>query len=153
MTLAKEAALDKAMAKRQTCPGPCGWRYSPCIPLKTLGSCLEGYDGTPADPASYITPPAKHLLAAWSERTPAHEHGHPRPFAEPDLPKNLLIRFIMVGGSYVDVSPAPASAPTRTDGTATAAETPPTGREKDFLFCIRPDANNHAATCRAIPLK
>ncbi|MFG2841081.1 RRQRL motif-containing zinc-binding protein [Streptomyces zaomyceticus] len=29
MTLAKEAALDKAMAKGQTGPGPCGWRYSP----------------------------------------------------------------------------------------------------------------------------
>jgi hypothetical protein len=64
MTLAKEAALDKAMAKRQTCPGPCGRRYFHCLPLKTLGSCLECYDGTPADPASYIAPPAKHLLAA-----------------------------------------------------------------------------------------
>ncbi|MEV5204408.1 hypothetical protein [Streptomyces sp. NPDC053720] len=64
MTLAKEAALDKAMAARQTCPGPCGRRYFHCIPLKTLGSCLECYDGTPADPASYIAPPAKHPLAA-----------------------------------------------------------------------------------------
>ncbi|MEW2297107.1 RRQRL motif-containing zinc-binding protein [Streptomyces sp. NPDC006743] len=63
MTLAKEAALDKAMAARQTC-GTCGRRYFHCLPLKTLGSCLECYDGTPAAPASYITPPAKHLLAA-----------------------------------------------------------------------------------------
>ncbi|MFD8629610.1 RRQRL motif-containing zinc-binding protein [Streptomyces hygroscopicus] len=47
MTLAKEAALDKAMAARQTC-----------------GTCLECYDGTPADPTSYIAPPAKQLLAA-----------------------------------------------------------------------------------------
>lgn len=64
MTLAKEAALDKAMAARQTCPGPCGRRYLHCLPLKTLGSCLECFDGTLADPASYTTPPAKHLLAA-----------------------------------------------------------------------------------------
>ncbi|MFD4543567.1 RRQRL motif-containing zinc-binding protein [Streptomyces bauhiniae] len=64
MTFAKEAALDKAMAARQTCPGPCGRRYFICLPLKTLGSCLECYDGTPADPATYPVPPAKHLLAA-----------------------------------------------------------------------------------------
>ncbi|MFB8036631.1 RRQRL motif-containing zinc-binding protein [Streptomyces sp. NPDC056004] len=63
MTLAKEAALDKAMAARQTCPGPCGRRFFHCIPLKTLGFCVECFDGTPADPASYIAPPAKHLLA------------------------------------------------------------------------------------------
>ncbi|CAK7288490.1 RRQRL motif-containing zinc-binding protein [Streptomyces misionensis] len=64
MTLAKEAALDKAMAARQTC-GTCGRRYFHCIPLKTLGSCLECYDGTPADPNSYIAPPAPdHRLAA-----------------------------------------------------------------------------------------
>ncbi|MFJ2915037.1 RRQRL motif-containing zinc-binding protein [Streptomyces sp. NPDC087228] len=63
MTLAKEAALDKAMAKRQTC-GICHRRYFHCIPLKTLGSCLECHDGTPADPASYTAPPAPHLLAA-----------------------------------------------------------------------------------------
>lgn len=66
MTLAKEAALDKAMAARQTCPGPCGRRYHHCLPLKTLGSCLECHDGTPADPATYIPPPAPgaHPLAA-----------------------------------------------------------------------------------------
>ncbi|MFB7852391.1 RRQRL motif-containing zinc-binding protein [Streptomyces sp. NPDC056053] len=63
MTLAKEAALDKAMAKRQTC-GTCRRRYFHCIPLKTLGSCLECYDGTPADPSSYTAPPAPRLLAA-----------------------------------------------------------------------------------------
>ncbi|MCR8945091.1 hypothetical protein NW249_23520 [Streptomyces sp. OUCMDZ-4982] len=64
MTLAKEAALDKAMAARQTCPGPCGRRYFHCLPLKTLGSCLECHDGTPADPATYTAPPATHRLAA-----------------------------------------------------------------------------------------
>ncbi|MGW0607795.1 RRQRL motif-containing zinc-binding protein [Streptomyces sp. NPDC002640] len=62
-SLAQEAALDRAMAKRQTC-GTCRRRYFHCIPLKTLGSCLECFDGTPADPASYITPPAEQLLAA-----------------------------------------------------------------------------------------
>ncbi|MET7713727.1 RRQRL motif-containing zinc-binding protein [Streptomyces sp. NPDC005407] len=55
MTLAKEAALDKAMAARQTCPGPCGRRYHHCLPLRTLGTCLECHDGTPADPSSYTT--------------------------------------------------------------------------------------------------
>ncbi|MFI2214963.1 RRQRL motif-containing zinc-binding protein [Streptomyces sp. NPDC020141] len=63
MTLAKEAALDKAMAARQTCP-LCIRRYYVCIPLKSIGSCLECHDGTPADPHSYTTPPAAHLLAA-----------------------------------------------------------------------------------------
>ncbi|MFM9634849.1 MULTISPECIES: RRQRL motif-containing zinc-binding protein [Streptomyces] len=63
MTLAKEAALDKAMAARQTCPR-CRRRYVACLPLTTLESCLECHDGSPADPSSYTTPPAKHLLAA-----------------------------------------------------------------------------------------
>ncbi|WP_405877996.1 RRQRL motif-containing zinc-binding protein [Streptomyces sp. NBC_00005] len=62
-TLAQEAALDKAMAARQTCPGPCGRRYHYCLPLKTLGMCLECHDGTPADPRTYLAPPA-HQLAA-----------------------------------------------------------------------------------------
>jgi hypothetical protein len=38
MTPAKQAALDRAMAARQTCPD-CGRRYEACLPLKTLGSC------------------------------------------------------------------------------------------------------------------
>ena len=63
-TLAQERALDRAMAARQTCPGPCGRRYTHCLPLKTLGTCLECYDGTPADPTSYTAPPAEHRLAA-----------------------------------------------------------------------------------------
>ncbi|MFJ3860363.1 RRQRL motif-containing zinc-binding protein [Streptomyces sp. NPDC090085] len=44
MTLAKEAVLEKATAKRQTLPGPCGRRYFHCIPLQSLGSCLECFD-------------------------------------------------------------------------------------------------------------
>ncbi|QNP68013.1 hypothetical protein IAG43_33970 (plasmid) [Streptomyces genisteinicus] len=63
-TLAQEAALDRAMAARQQCPGPCGRRYHHCIPLRTLGSCLECHDGTPADPSTYITPAAAQRLAA-----------------------------------------------------------------------------------------
>ncbi|KUN58436.1 RRQRL motif-containing zinc-binding protein [Streptomyces griseorubiginosus] len=63
MTLAKELALDKAMAARQTCP-LCGRRYHHCLPLKTLGSCLECHDGTPADPSSYVIAAAAHRLAA-----------------------------------------------------------------------------------------
>ncbi|OKJ48592.1 hypothetical protein AMK27_38055 [Streptomyces sp. CB02009] len=63
MTLAKEAALDAAMAARQSCC-TCRRRYFHCIPLQTLGACLECYDGRPADPASYTAPPAPHLLAA-----------------------------------------------------------------------------------------
>lgn len=64
MTLAKEYALDKAMAARQTC-GTCGRRYFFVLPT-SLKSCLECHDGTPADPASYIAPPAPaaHRLAA-----------------------------------------------------------------------------------------
>lgn len=53
MTFAKEVALDRAMAKRQTCPS-CRRRYYRCLPLRSLGSCLECYDGTPAPRNSYV---------------------------------------------------------------------------------------------------
>lgn len=62
-TLAQEWALDRANAARSTCPTCCR-RYEFCIPLKRLGTCLEGHDGTPADPTTYIAPPASHHLAA-----------------------------------------------------------------------------------------
>ncbi|MGW0573010.1 RRQRL motif-containing zinc-binding protein [Streptomyces tauricus] len=63
-TFAQEWALDRAMAVRQTCPR-CRRRYVYCLPLRTLGSCLECHDGTPADPHSYTAlPPAGHELAA-----------------------------------------------------------------------------------------
>ncbi|MEV6133192.1 RRQRL motif-containing zinc-binding protein [Streptomyces violaceusniger] len=62
-TLAQEEALDRAMAARQTCP-ECRRRYQYCLPLRTLGSCLECHDGTPADPDSYIAPRNGHDLAA-----------------------------------------------------------------------------------------
>lgn len=72
-------------------------------------------------------------------------------FTEPDRPKNLLIRFITVGGSYVDViGPGKHSDKTRWDcrGCGDTSDMP----ETDYLFRIRPDANNHATACRAIPL-
>jgi hypothetical protein len=59
MTFAKEIALDRAMAARQTCP-LCHRRYYHCIPLETLGSCLEGAEGIPADPATYTLPASHH---------------------------------------------------------------------------------------------
>ncbi|MFJ9412452.1 RRQRL motif-containing zinc-binding protein [Streptomyces sp. NPDC101393] len=62
MTLAKEAALDKAMSKRQTCPS-CSRRYYHCLPLRSLGCCLECHDGTPASPGTYISPPAARHAA------------------------------------------------------------------------------------------
>ncbi|WP_192342401.1 RRQRL motif-containing zinc-binding protein [Streptomyces sp. VITNK9] len=63
MTLAREAALDAAMAARTTCP-VCRRRYHYVLPLRTLGSCLECRDGTPADPSTYIAPRPTHQLAA-----------------------------------------------------------------------------------------
>ncbi|GAA3753970.1 RRQRL motif-containing zinc-binding protein [Streptomyces tremellae] len=53
-TLAQEAALDRAMAARQTCP-QCMRRYFHCLPLKRYGMCLECYDGTPAPVNSYTS--------------------------------------------------------------------------------------------------
>ncbi|MGC5041075.1 RRQRL motif-containing zinc-binding protein [Streptomyces sp. DT73] len=61
-TLAQEWALDRAMAARQTCAA-CGRRYHFVLSTK-FDRCLECHDGTPADPATYIAPPAAHRLAA-----------------------------------------------------------------------------------------
>ncbi|WP_030423475.1 hypothetical protein [Streptomyces sp. NRRL F-5065] len=75
----------------------------------------------------------------------------PAAFTEPDRPKNLQIRFITVGGSYVDVTgPGEHSNKNRWNchGCGESSQLV----EGDFLFCIRPDANSHAAACRAIPL-
>ncbi|MFD7678920.1 RRQRL motif-containing zinc-binding protein [Streptomyces sp. NPDC060187] len=64
MTLAMERALDRAMGARQRCP-KCRRRYHHDIPLRRLGSCLECYDGTPANPSTYLAPPfGRHGLAA-----------------------------------------------------------------------------------------
>ncbi|WP_343244312.1 RRQRL motif-containing zinc-binding protein [Streptomyces sp. SID14446] len=66
MTLAQERALDRAMEARQRCP-LCLRRYHHVIPLRTIGSCLECHDGTPADPRSYV-----------------HDSHHPHSAAEPE---------------------------------------------------------------------
>jgi hypothetical protein len=63
MTLAKEIALDAAMAARQTCP-TCRRRYFYCIPIKKLGACLECAEGIVADPNDYVLPRPSHQLAA-----------------------------------------------------------------------------------------
>ncbi|MEV0604548.1 RRQRL motif-containing zinc-binding protein [Streptomyces sp. NPDC050315] len=62
-TLAQEWALDRAMAARQTCPR-CLRRYMFCLPLKTLGCCLECHDGTTAPHTYYLPDPAAQQLAA-----------------------------------------------------------------------------------------
>jgi hypothetical protein len=72
-------------------------------------------------------------------------------FTEPERPKGLHIRFITVGGSYVDVIPSGrGSDKHRWDclGCKDTSRFP----EKDYLFTIREKANEHAAFCRAIPL-
>lgn len=43
---------------------PGGSRCPAPVPLKTIGSCLECHDGTPADPNRYTFPaPDPHRLA------------------------------------------------------------------------------------------
>ena len=72
-------------------------------------------------------------------------------FTEPDRPSDLQIRFVTVGGSYVDVTgPGRHSDQNRWDchGCKDSSDRP----ERDYMFRIRPDANAHAAACRAIPL-
>ncbi|MZE51412.1 hypothetical protein GTY86_08820, partial [Streptomyces sp. SID5770] len=72
-------------------------------------------------------------------------------FTEPDRPKGLLIRFVTTGGSYVDVTgPGKHSEKNRwhCHGCGDSSDRP----EEDYLFRIRPDANDHATACRAIPL-
>lgn len=76
----------------------------------------------------------------------------PAAFTEPDRPANLLIRFLTIGGSYVDVTgDGKYSKKNRWDchGCGDSSDRP----EENHLFLIRPEANIHAAACRAIPLK
>ncbi|MFF2101771.1 RRQRL motif-containing zinc-binding protein [Streptomyces sp. NPDC058202] len=60
-TLAQEAALDRAMAARQTCP-KCARRYHYCLPLRTQGCCTACDTGTEPTPCTFV-PPARHELA------------------------------------------------------------------------------------------
>lgn len=63
-TLAQEAALDKAMAARQTCP-ECLTRYYACLPLRTLGHCVACEMGIAPSPDTVMIPsPRTHHLAA-----------------------------------------------------------------------------------------
>jgi len=73
-------------------------------------------------------------------------------FTEPERPKDLQIRFITLGGVYVDVTGSGhSSSKHRWDcrGCKDSSDCP----KEDYLFRIRQDANDHAAVCRAIPLK
>lgn len=54
MTPGRAAALDRAMAARQTCP-ICRTRYDHCLPLKSVGSCL---------PCSELTDDEREQLTA-----------------------------------------------------------------------------------------
>ncbi|GGU60920.1 hypothetical protein [Streptomyces lavendofoliae] len=72
-------------------------------------------------------------------------------FTEPDRPKGLLIRFATTGGSYVDVTGSGENAHDNRwscHGCGDSSRAP----EVSYLFRIRPDANDHATACRAIPL-
>ncbi|MGP3777079.1 RRQRL motif-containing zinc-binding protein (plasmid) [Streptomyces sp. SDT5-1] len=65
-TLAQEEALDRAMAKRQTCP-KCERRYYHCLPLRTLGHCdpcERGYQPSPDTVMHDPRPADRHRLAA-----------------------------------------------------------------------------------------
>ncbi|AXU16803.1 hypothetical protein D1794_28960 (plasmid) [Streptomyces clavuligerus] len=51
--------------RRRGRPRPPSRRLRPLTTApRTLGSCLECYDGPPAEPTTCFAPPAKHLLAA-----------------------------------------------------------------------------------------
>ncbi|MCX4451670.1 hypothetical protein [Streptomyces sp. NBC_01789] len=72
-------------------------------------------------------------------------------FTEPDRPKNLLIRFVTTVGSYVDVTGHGEHAQDNRWhclGCGDASHSP----EQNYLFNIRPAANDHATACRAILL-
>ncbi|MFE1612708.1 hypothetical protein G3M53_07725 [Streptomyces sp. SID7982] len=73
-------------------------------------------------------------------------------FTEPDRPKNLLIRFITVGGSYVDVT-GPGRYSRENSWNCRGCGDSSNRPEEDYLARTRRDANSHAAACRAIPLK
>ncbi|GGS09180.1 MULTISPECIES: hypothetical protein [Streptomyces] len=72
-------------------------------------------------------------------------------FTEPERPKNLQIRFVTIGGSFVDVIGRGEHFKNRwkCHGCKAASQFP---EEEDYLFSIREKANSHAAACRAIPL-
>ncbi|MFD5728304.1 hypothetical protein ACFWMT_19735 [Streptomyces sp. NPDC058368] len=72
-------------------------------------------------------------------------------FTEPDRPKGLLIRFVTTSGSYVDVTGHGEHAQDNRWNCLGCGDTS-RSPEQSYLFNIRPDANDHATACRAIPL-
>ncbi|MGA5873913.1 hypothetical protein [Streptomyces cinereoruber] len=80
--------------------------------------------------------------------TPA---ARPSAFTQPERPRDLQIRYLTVGGSYVDVTPAAnkhLGSRWHCHGCKAVSEFPDT----DYLSRIREKANDHAGSCRAIPL-
>ncbi|MGA5430701.1 hypothetical protein OH717_34415 (plasmid) [Streptomyces albidoflavus] len=73
-----------------------------------------------------------------------------RTFTEPARPENLQIRFVTIGGAFVDVIGLGEHRMNRwtCHGCKDSSRFP----EDDYLFRIRDAANDHAAACRAIPL-
>ncbi|MFF3085873.1 hypothetical protein ACFVRB_12565 [Streptomyces nojiriensis] len=71
--------------------------------------------------------------------------------AEPERPKDLQIRFIALGGSYVDVI-GPGHSSDKHRWTCRGCQETSDRPEQDCLFRIRRGANDHANLCRAIPL-
>ncbi|MFZ4302780.1 hypothetical protein ACOZE3_33345 [Streptomyces cinereoruber] len=72
-------------------------------------------------------------------------------FTQPERPRDLQIRYLTVGGSYVDVTPAAnkrLGSRWHCHGCKAVSEFPDT----DYLSRIREKANDHAGSCRAIPL-
>ncbi|MBQ0867377.1 hypothetical protein [Streptomyces sp. RK75] len=72
-------------------------------------------------------------------------------FTEPDRPKDLQIRYVTVGGAYLDVT---GSGEHVQDNRWVCRGCKETSRapETDWLFRIREEASAHASACRAIPL-
>ncbi|MFD8078186.1 RRQRL motif-containing zinc-binding protein [Streptomyces sp. NPDC059718] len=62
MTPAKQRAVTIALEARKRCP-LCLRLYRFCLPLRTVGSCLECAECIPADPADYVDPPVEDLAA------------------------------------------------------------------------------------------
>ncbi|MFF3863664.1 hypothetical protein [Streptomyces sp. NPDC002209] len=72
--------------------------------------------------------------------------------AEPERPKDLQIRFVTLGGSYVDVT-GPGHSSDKHSWTCRGCKETSDCPNQDYLFRIRRDANAHAGLCRAIPLR
>lgn len=70
---------------------------------------------------------------------------------EPDRPKDLQVRFVTLGGSYV-TGPGHDYPSGAHHWSCRGCNETSTRPERDFFFIMRQAANDHAAACRAIPL-